>query len=69
MGSGHKGGSELTLRRIKFGMAADVLLRIGTILALLVGTNRVTGLAVGLGLPDPLSISFLRSPMMLSIAL
>src|SRR5438128_8828541 len=38
-------------------------------LALLVGTYREAGLAVGLGLPDPLSISCLRSPTMFSIAL
>ena len=73
-GSGHLADSERTLRRIRFGIAGivpgvGVGLRIGTMLALLVGTNSETGLAVGLGLPDPLITSCRRSPMMLSIAL
>ncbi|PYV65586.1 MAG: hypothetical protein DMG97_31910, partial [Acidobacteria bacterium] len=60
-GSGHNEASERTLRRMRFGIAGvvpgvGVGLRIGNMLALLVGTKRATGLAVGLGLPDPLVI-------------
>ena len=72
VGSGHLAGSDLKLRRIRFGIAGvvpgvGVGLYIGNIFAALVGTYG--GPAAGVGLTEPLTISSRRSPMMLSIAL